>query len=131
MFGCSCSSLKLGGSFVLKHFFHRRSNVRRRVHYTYSSFLERFHLFSSCSLTAGNNRSSVAHSSSGRRCLAGNKSNDGFGYVRFCKCSSFFFSRSADLANHYDARCFVISLKQPECVHVSSTNYRVAANANR
>jgi len=73
---------------------------------------ERGHLFRRGSLPAGDDGAGVAHAASGRRGLAGDKSDDRFSHVCFRERRGFFFRGAANLADHHNAVCLVVILKK-------------------
>ena len=62
----------------------------------------RLDLLSSRSLTAGNNRSRMAHAASWRRCLPGDETNNRFADVLFYVRGRGLFRIPADFADHDD-----------------------------
>src|SRR5207237_1122533 len=64
------------------------------------------------------------------RCLSRNESYDRFGDISFRKRRGFFFRRAANLADHHDAFCLRIFLKQLQGVDVCCPDDRIAADAH-
>jgi hypothetical protein len=96
----------------------------------YARFLKRFHFFSGCSLTAGNDCARVAHAPSWRCCLSGNEGNDWFRHVCFGKGSGLFFRGAANFTNHHYPVCLIVGLEKSQRINVRSANNRIAANAD-
>src|ERR1043166_1912101 len=96
-----------------------------------AGLFERLHFFRGSSLPTCDDGARVAHAASWRRGLTGDKRDDRFRDVFFCKRRGFFFGGAANLANHHDAVSLFVFLKKFERVNMSSANNRIATYANR
>src|SRR5689334_15024028 len=75
---------------------------RRRLHYGDARGFERLHLLGRRAVTAGNDRTGVAHAASRRRGLAGDEGDHRLLHVLFDVLGGLLLGVAADLADHDD-----------------------------
>ena len=88
------------------------------------------HFLGGRSLPAGDDRTSVSHSSSRGRGLSGDESDHGFGHMIADKLGRLLFSSSTDLADHHHRVGLAVFLKELERVDKVCADHRIAADSN-
>src|SRR6185503_2165081 len=83
-----------------------------------------------CAFATADDRAGMTHSSARRGGRTGDKSSHGLFAIVLDPLSRFFFSRTADLADHDDTACFGIVVEQLDDIQMRGAVDRIAANAD-
>src|SRR5262245_54769594 len=114
---------------LMKRGLHGFADVRRAADHADTRGFHGRHFFFRGSLSAGDDRAGVAHSSARRRRLAADKSNDGLLHIGLDIGRSFLFRNAANFPNHDNAMSVGVFVEQTDRIDEVSPDYWIAADA--